>query len=244
MVNQNTCLPMRIGVETRIDASELLSNIFPGSTLIMDILFAMQGEAQAVSGGYNLNFFGGFENRAAPAACVSGITLANPPTRPTDIPLAASLQNSEEAHVVVGVAERMMDWAGYQLWEGGTLCIEAGTRLDQLLSTGLFSVLIGSLNDLAFPSSGAPSASRSARSSRPTITLGAGTEEDPFLTVALPELALDFYVWSTERYVRFMTFTSDVVAQVNLPLSNGAITPADRARVARQLVGEQQRAHS
>jgi hypothetical protein len=113
MANATTCVPMTIGVQTQLDASGLLGNIFPGSTFIMDVLFAMQGEAHAVSSGYNLNFFGGFENAAAPAACVSGITLDNPPTRPTDIPLADAIQNSEEAHVVVGVAERMMDWGAY-----------------------------------------------------------------------------------------------------------------------------------
>jgi MYXO-CTERM domain-containing protein len=226
MVNQNTCLPMRIGVETRIDASELLSNIFPGSTLIMDILFAMQGEAQAVSGGYNLNFFGGFENRAAPAACVSGITLANPPTRPTDIPLAASLQNSEEAHVVVGVAERMMDWAGYQLWEGGTLCIEAGTRLSPLLSTGLFSVLIRSLRNLSFPDGEAALAIGLRPQTPPDVTIGAGTDADPIVQVDLEALEIDFYVWSTERYVRFMTFRGDLHIALDIQFTDtGEIIP-------------------
>lgn len=226
MTSQTECLPMRIGVETHIDASELLSNIFPGSTLIMDILFAMQGEAQAVSGGYNLNFFGGFENRAAPAACVSGITLANPPTRPTDIPVATSLQNNEEAHVVVGVAERMMDWAGYQLWEGGTLCIEAGTRLSPLLSTGLFSVLIRSLRNLAFPDSEAALAVGLRPQTPPDVTIGAGTDADPIVQVDLEALEIDFYVWSTERYVRFMTFRGDLHIALDIQFSDtGEIVP-------------------
>lgn len=226
MTSQTECLPMRIGVETSIDASELLSNIFPGTNLIMDVLFAMQGEAHAVSNGYNLNFFAGFENAAPPASCVSGITLANPPTRPTDIPLAASLQNSEEAHVVVGVAERMMDWAGYQLWEGGTLCIEAGTRLSPLLSTGLFSVLIGSIKGLAFPDLVAPLAIGLRPQTPPDVTIGAGTEEDPIIQVDLEALELDFYVWSTERYVRMMTFRGDLHIAVDLQFTDtGEIVP-------------------
>lgn len=226
MTSQTECLPMRIGVETQIDASELLSNIFPGSSLIMDVLFAMQGEATAVSNGYNLNFFAGFENRAAPAACVSGITLDNPPTRPTDIPLATSLQNNEEAHVVVGVAERMMDWAGYQLWEGGTLCIEAGTRLSPLLSTGLFSVLIRSIKNLAFPDNDAALAIGLRPQTPPDITIGAGTAEDPIIQVDLEALELDFYVWSTERYVRMMTFRGDLHLALDVQFTDtGEIVP-------------------
>ena len=44
-----------------------------------------------------------------------------------------------------------MNWGLYQLWRSGALCIEATTRLDQLLSTGLFSLFVRSLDDLSFP---------------------------------------------------------------------------------------------
>ncbi|MCA9577091.1 MAG: hypothetical protein KC668_16725 [Myxococcales bacterium] len=221
MINQNTCAPMRIGVETQIDASEMLSNIFPGSTFIMDLLFALQGEAHAVNNGYNLNFFGGFENAAAPASCVAGITLQNPPTRPTDIPLADAIQNSEDAHVVVGVSERMMDWGAYQLWEGGTLCIEAGTRLSPLLSSGLFSLLIQSLKRLTFPDNEAALALGLRPQTPPDVTIGAGTAGDPIIQVDLAALEIDFYVWSTERYVRFMTFRGDLHLALNIEFSDG-----------------------
>lgn len=227
MTGANACLPMRIGVETQIDASEMLSNIFPGSTFIVDLLFAMQGEAHAVSNGYNLTFFGGFENRAAPAACVSGITLANPPVRPTDIPLADAIQNSEDAHVVVGVSERMMDWGGYQIWEGGTLCIEAGTRLSPLLSTGLFSLLIRSLRGLAFPDNEAALAIGLRPQTPPDVTIGAGTTADPIIQVDLDALEIDFYVWSTERYVRFMTFRGDLHLGLSVDFTDsGEVVPS------------------
>ena len=220
------CVPARLGVEGNIDATDLLSQIFPGTPLELDMLFAMQGEARAETNGFNLDFFAGFQNTAGIAECVADIELQNPPTLPTDIPLSSVIQTSEDAHVVVGVSERMMDWAGYQMWEGGTLCIDAGTRLSSLLSTGLFSVLVRSLRTVTFPSSEAPLGIAVRPANPPEITIGVGTAEDPLIQVDLAALDLHFYVWNAERYSRFMTYTSDLHLGINLEFNEmGEITP-------------------
>ena len=57
------------------------------------------------------------------------------------------------------------------------------------------------------------------------FTVGAGTEADPLLTITLPEAQMDFYVWSTERYIRFMTFQTDLVIRMNLVIEEGEIVP-------------------
>jgi hypothetical protein len=36
---------------------------------------------------------------------------------------------------------------------------------------------------------------------------------------------IDFYVWSTERYVRFMTYQTDLVIEMNLEVTGGQIVP-------------------
>ncbi len=225
---ESTAVPLLLGLEGRLDMGGFLSAISPGLRAAVDIIAAVDGEATAVnvSGGtlgYTIDLFGGFNTLQA-SSCITD--LENPPALPTVTEAAAFRGGEGDAnHIALGLSEEVMNYGAYQLWRSGALCLQVTTRLDQLLSTGLFSVLIGSLNDLAFPSSGAAIGIALRPQQPPVVTLGAGTEEDPFITVALPELALDFYVWSTERYVRFMTFTSDVVAQVNLPLTNGAITP-------------------
>jgi MYXO-CTERM domain-containing protein len=142
--------------------------------------------------------------------------------RPLDIPLADDIQNSEDAHIVVGVSERMLDWGGYQIWEGGTLCIEAGTRLSPLLSSSLLSLVgIQSLRSLVFPQTDAAMAIGLRPQTPPDITIGAGTEADPIIQVDLEALEIDFYVWSTERYVRFMTFRGDLHIALSIDFTAG-----------------------
>ena len=231
---ENTEVPLLLGLEGRLDMGDFLSAISPGLRAAVDIIAAVDGEATASDVdtsnngandealGYTINLFGGFNSLVS--SCVTD--LENPPALP-DIAAADAFNGGEgdANHVALGLSEEVMNYGTYQLWRSGALCLQVTTRLDQLLSTGLFSVLIGSLKDLAFPNSGAALGMALRPAAPPVITLGAGTEDDPFITVSFPALSIDFYVWSTERYVRFMTFTADVIAEVNLPLSNGQITP-------------------
>ena len=226
-----TCVSQLLGAEFRVDMGDLLSSISPGLRAAVDVLFAVQDNAHAASDGYTVSAFGGFDNLAPTASCVPALTaeqaaelgLASPPN---DIDVVSAFEGASDTHhLQAGLSERVMNWGAYQLWQSGALCLQVTTRLDQLLSTGLFSVLIRSLKDLAFPNDGAALGIALRPALPPALTLGAGTEEDPFLTLSLPQLSLDFYVWSTERYVRFMTFTSDVRAMVNLPIADGQLTP-------------------
>ncbi len=64
-------------------------------------------------------------------------------------------------------------------------------------------------------------------SSPPTVTFGNGTNltNDPLLRVKLNQAAFDFYIFSLDRFIRFMTATFDLDVPVNLTVTPDGLTP-------------------
>ena len=229
------CVPILLGMDGEGDlGGTLLGGFSPGTHAYAQFLLAAGGDGQAVNEGMTIDFFGGFRGtdrtfNTTPAhhSCVPTIP---PPERPTIPQLAAFRGNvipgtSTETHVGFGIAEAYMDYAGYGMFDSGMLCLGAGTRLSQQLSTGLVSALIRSLNELTFPQGSSPLTIAIRPQTPPDFTIGAGTEGDPLLQIALNQLQMDFYVWSTERYVRFMTFQTDLTIGIDLSVADNQLVP-------------------
>ena len=236
------CVPILLGMDGEGDlGGTLLGGFSPGTHAYAQFLLAaggnhptMGGAGEAVNGGMTIDFFGGFRGtdrtfNTTPAhhSCVPTIP---PPDRPEIPQLAAFRGNvipgtSTETHVGFGIAEAYMDYAGYGMFDSGMLCLGAGTRLSQQLSTGLVSALIRSLNELTFPQGSSPLTIAIRPQTPPDFTIGAGTEGDPLLQIALDQLQMDFYVWSTERYVRFMTFQTDLTIGIDLSVADNQLVP-------------------
>jgi len=136
------------------------------------------------------------------------------------------------------LAGRFLNYAATSAYNSGLLCLGLSTDTLAALSTGLLSALIPSLKDLTFEpgkSSRPASVAIVTRPQKPpTIAVGNGTDiaKDPLLTVTLPSFAIDFYVWSYDRYVRAFTYTADLTIPVNLQTGkdpktnpNGGIVP-------------------
>jgi hypothetical protein len=228
------CVPLLLGTDGRGDLGEaFLGGFSPGVHAPVQFVLGAGGDGEAISEGISLFMIGGFQswNRdftATPGhnACVPVIT---PPPLPTVARASAFRGNvipgtATETHVGIGVSEDYLDYAGYGLFDAGALCIGTGTSLSQQLSTGLVSALIRSLNSLAFPAEDAPIAIALRPQQPPDFEIGTASG-DPLLTVTLPELQLDFYVWSTERYVRFMTYQADLEIGINLVAEGGQLVP-------------------
>lgn len=131
-----------------------------------------------------------------------------------------------------------LNFAATSAYNSGVLCLGVSTDQFQALSTGLVSAVVPSLRDLTFEPGNKSRPEAMAVTTRPqkppVITIGDGTDvnKDPLLRIKLPDFAIDFYVWSSDRFVRVFTFTADLTIPVDLQTGkdpktnpNGGILP-------------------
>src|SRR4030095_2153769 len=61
----------------------------------------------------------------------------------------------------------------------------------------------------------------------PSLAFGNGTslDTDPLMRVTMNNASIDFYIWSLDRFIRFMTATFDLDIPVNLTVSPEGLTP-------------------
>lgn len=219
------CVPLLLGVETRMSPGPATAAFLPGLRAAFDSLFALEGEGTAVANGYSLSMVAGASSLAT-SACVEMPEAARMPERPNDIPLASALRGGDDSHDVgLAVSERFINWSLFEMWRAGFFCVEVNSATAQQLSTGLFSLLIPSLKALAFPDGTASMAVALRPAQPPVLTVGEGTEESALLGILFPDLSVDLYVYSTERYVRVLTLTMDLGADVNLQITEGRVLP-------------------
>lgn len=232
----NPCVPILIGTDGRGDlGGSFLGGFSPGTHAPIQFVLAAGGDGQALNDGMTLEMIGGFMSMTPDFATSPGHNACVPRIEaPTPFPPVIAQASAFQGNVIpgtttpmdlgIGVAEDYLDYAGYGMFDSGMLCIGAGTRLSQQLSTGLVSALIRSLNQLTFPDGNAALSIAIRPQLPPDFAIGTGTG-DPLLTVTLPSVMMDFYVWSTERYVRFMTFQTDMVIVIAMEVMDGQLVP-------------------
>jgi hypothetical protein len=124
--------------------------------------------------------------------------------------------------VSLAIANRFLNYAATSAYSSGALCLGMSTDSLPALNTGLVSAIIPSLKDLTFEPGKSSKPAAIAITTRPqkppSIKIGQGTDihTDPLLSVALPQFAIDFYVWSLDRFIRVLTYTADLTIPVNL----------------------------
>lgn len=232
----SACVPMLLGTDGQGDlGAAFLGSVSPGTHAPGQFLLASGGDGEAVNNGMSLFFYGGFLGTSRDFQTVYPhnpcVPRIEPPALPT-IPRIETFRGNtvaglaEAPHVGIGLSESFLNHAGYGAFDAGLLCIGAGTPLSQQLSTGLFSLLIPSLNRITFPERAAPLAVMLRPQRPPVFTIGMGTgDADPLLSILLEELQVDFYVWSNDRFVRFMTYQADLTLALNLTVADGEIVP-------------------
>jgi len=235
-------VPLLFGTDGTIDMGALFASITPGLSAPMSFVFAAGDRSRNpanVNGGMNLNatgaMVGGVPDTSGRFPDVHNPCVPRSATQPT-IPVvpefmhfqSASASNipttSTQYQVGMAISERFLNHALWHMWDTGTFCLAANTRLSQQLSAGLLTAAppLSGLRNVIFPAQNSAAAIAFRPQRAPTIRVGGGTNlmTDPLLTVTFQRLQLDFYAWSEERYVRFMTVQTDLTVPMNLTLDN------------------------
>ena len=229
------CVPVLLGADGEGDlGTAFLGSVSPGAHAPGQFLLAAGGDGQAINDGMSLNFFGGFRSTTADFMTTPGHNPCVPEVAPPEsLPMVPELellrQNTVDGlagdpHVGIGLSEGFLNHAGYGLFDSGMLCIAVGTSLSQQLSTGLFSLVLPSLRNLVFPG-GATEVSIALRPQAPPVFEVGNGDDESLLIVGMDQAALDFYVWTSERYVRFMTYQADLTLSIDLGVENGEVVP-------------------
>lgn len=228
------CVPSLLGIDGRGDVGGFLGSFSPGTHAPIQFLLAAGGDGEAVTDGMTLNMLGGFMSMDRTFMTSPGhnpcVPILSQPALPTIAPAAAFRGNlipttQTPFHLGIGIAEDYLDYAGYGMFDSGMLCIGVGNRTVSQLSTGLFSILVPSLGSLSFPNDAAPISIALRPQQPPDFTIGTA-ENEPLLTLTMPQVQIDFYVFTQDRYVRFMTYQADLAVGINLAVTGGQLVPS------------------
>jgi MYXO-CTERM domain-containing protein len=243
--NGDQCVPSLLGMDARLDLSGLLRSISPGSVGGMDLVLASGGEMQAfpksepdntpyaghTPNGVTLQMVGGAQPLPI-SKCVPQVNLVVPsriplPDELTKDTLAPWPQGEKGPHVGLALAGRYLDYTFGALYNSGLFCLGVTTEQFPILNTGLVSVLVPSMKSLTFEQKAGAVAVSTRPQAPPTVIIGNGTDvkTDPLLLVNLPKFAVDFYVFSYDRFVRAFTFEGDLQLPINLQTGKDANNP-------------------
>jgi hypothetical protein len=231
------CL-QEVGVQGKLDVGALLSSLSADQSADMDTLAVLGGYAEVTTPqtGLSLGMLGGGQGDPH-STCVPMVPAPMTPVVPKWMEETAEVEPRDMMpfHVGIGIHQSHLDTMGWAAFDSGALCLNVGTPKVALLDAATLSVLMPSLADLTHAGD-APAFLIMRPAMPPTFTIGQGTFnvdmngnktiKDPLLTVALPQLSIDFYIWIDERYVRVMTLTGDLTIPLSLDIDGmGRIVP-------------------
>ncbi len=232
-----TLVPSLLGTDGTGNFGALLGSVTPGVHALASYVIAagdhVHGAEVADTHGMTLNLFGAVTSDGH-NSCVPRTTA---PVMPTIREWTTLRQNfvpgttpPTPTDLGIGVSEEFMNSALWNLWDSGMFCLGVTTRMSQQLSSGLFGALpqLASLRNVIFPSRNSSIALVLRPQQAPTMRIDTGADivMHPLMKLTFTQLAIDFYAWSEERYVRFMTVTTDLGIPINLMTdASGSLRP-------------------
>ncbi len=241
-----SCVPMALGLDGHANLAGLLASISPGSKGGMDFVLAgggptprddasgyTWGDLNPIGGGATVGAFGGVEPNP-----ISGCVPLSQMALPQNLRLPDELLNDSlittgwpastpGPHVGIGVSESFFNYALNGMYNSGLLCIGISTETVDLLNSDTLGLLAQSLKNLALQRESAPVALVLKPRQPPKVTFGNGTnlDTDPLINLELNGATFDFYIWSSDRFIRFMTASFDIKAPVNLSVTPDGLVP-------------------
>lgn len=238
------CVSIMLGADGHMNIGQLFASISPGTRGGLDFVFAAGGsglrndnssfswgDLNPINGGATLGMYGG-----AKAMPVNGcVPFANIPI-PTGIGVPDQLLENtlpdwpagvDGPHVGIGVSEKFTNYFLASAYNGGMFCIGISTATVDLLNSGTLGLVANSLKDLGLQQESQQLGIVIRPQNPPTVKFGNGSnlDTDPVLRVGMKEAAFDFYMWSTDRFIRFMTATFDLDVPVNLTVTPNGLQP-------------------
>ncbi len=227
-------VPTLIGMDGEGNFGRLLSSITPGIRAPNQMVLAAgdptRANAEISAQGMTMNMYGAMVS-GRQASCVP--MMAAPPL-PT-VPEFTTLRNNiipgtmTTTDMAIGISEGYLNQTLWNLWNSGMFCLGITSRLSQQVSAGLLGALPGlqALRTVHFPAANAAMAIAFRPQQPPTALIGTGAniDTDPVIALQFRQLALDFYIWSEERYVRVFTLTSDLTIPINLTVAMAGLQP-------------------
>ncbi len=242
--NKDECASFALGTEGTINLGGALSSFSPTTTGGLDFLFGVGGlspnpnngglplgDLNPINEGASLALSGG-ANANPLSKCVNPAVLQKPTNIPTpqlllgnDVPGWPS--DIPPPHFGLALSEAFVNYAMGGIYNSGLLCLQIGTDQVAQLNASALGLLIPSFKTLPLQKQNAPVGLVMKPTNPPTVKVGTGADpkKDPTLGIDLKGLGIDFYVWSSDRYIRAFSASFDLGVPVNLSVSKEGLTP-------------------
>ncbi|MCB9637711.1 MAG: hypothetical protein H6727_02255 [Myxococcales bacterium] len=220
------CLPMVMGFEGRIDPSSLLGQFGNPTAKPVDMAMQMGGSVSVETSGLNLGSLGG--SQSAPHACIKAPNFPKL-SPPVNLSFPVNSPDGSPYMIGVGISQVMMTQFMRDFYQSGSLCLKLDSSVSDQLGTffraqGIGAAVSPSLLQLVGKDN-PPLYIVLQPNEAPDISIGKGElgkdkdgntiVKDPLLDVRVPKLDFTFYMVLYDRWVRLLTFRTDIV----LPLA-------------------------
>lgn len=225
-------VPATLGLEGRLDFSQLLAGFVAGRPGRGDIAFLVGGDSTADADGATIGALGGAEVVNPDPACAMMLEsprlrpgFTPPPALPTAVVADLDWDGTPETPYMVaaGLSQALLDQFMWTVYTTGLFCTSVSSYDLDLLNTGSLGLLISSLRQLThedrFPKAIFPARLSIFPRAEPRVRIGSGevsgtamspTLTEPLVTLDLDDFEVNFYAQIEERWVRLMTVTMDL----------------------------------